>query len=144
MERIIRIGDKDIKFRSDGGIGRLYRMAFRSDIFKDFSTISEQLGSPPKKPGENASETENKVYQEALQKYNDDAFLKMDMTIIENLAWVMAKKADSNIPDIDEWLSGFDSIMDLYLSFEQIVSFFNESMETLVKPKNAMAAAGRS
>ena len=37
LEKIVRVGGADVKFRSSATILRLYRIKFKGDIFKDLS-----------------------------------------------------------------------------------------------------------
>ena len=39
LEKTVKIGDKDVKFRSSATIPRLYRIKFKRDIFKDLSRL---------------------------------------------------------------------------------------------------------
>ena len=37
LEKTVKIGDTDVKFRSSASVPRLYRIKFGRDIFKDLS-----------------------------------------------------------------------------------------------------------
>ena len=84
MERTVKIGDKEVKFKATGATMRLYRQKFQRDILKDMD--------------------------ELYKAQNGDDSLSSDALImIENIAYIMAKQGDPGIPDEpDEWLDQFD------------------------------------
>lgn len=102
MEKIIRIDEKDVKFKATAATIRKYRETFGRDLLMDFQTLQEQTGS-----GETLT-------VEAL-------------TIFENLAFTMAKQADPSIPDTaDEWLDTFN-MFSIYIVLPQIVELWQLS-----------------
>jgi len=88
MEKVINIGDKEVKFRATAGVLSRYRTYFNRDFLKDLMELTkklEKLKSP----------------EEQMESINLEVF--------EKIAWTMAKTADSTIPPIDEWLDNFDT-----------------------------------
>ena len=55
IEKTVKIGDTDVKFRSSASVPRLYRIKFGRDIFKDLSRLEK---SYKEKGGEEASAME--------------------------------------------------------------------------------------
>lgn len=41
LQKIVKVGDKEVAFRSSATIPRLYRMKFKRDIFKDLSKLEQ-------------------------------------------------------------------------------------------------------
>ncbi|WP_246829195.1 hypothetical protein [Peptoniphilus sp. HMSC075B08] len=41
LEKTVRVGELDVKFRSSATIPRLYRIKFKRDIFKDLSKLEK-------------------------------------------------------------------------------------------------------
>lgn len=110
MYKVITIENKPIPMKSDGGTARLYRQYFKKDFLTDISNAKKSV-----KDG----------------KINDG----FSAEFIENLAWVMAKRADESMPDIDEWLQGFEDPFSLINKAKEIFSLLKTSETSIVKPK---------
>lgn len=84
MEKTITVSGKAVRFKATGATMRIYRQRFQRDILEDMTNLSD--------------------------KYNKgDTLTSRDLESFENIAYVMAKQGDPNIPDEpDEWLDGFD------------------------------------
>lgn len=122
MEKIIKIGDKEVTMRATAGTPRRYRAIFHRDLMSDMVRLSDKL----KKNGETGSEFDN-----------------LDLTIFENVAYIMAKQADSSLPDIDAWFDTFD-IFDIYQVLPEILSLWGLETETQVQSKkNLIKAVGK-
>lgn len=88
LQKIVKIGDKEVAFRSSAAIPRLYRMKFKRDIFKDLSKLEQSYQGKTSEGG---------------------SFEIEDLEIFENVAYIMAFHADHSIPDnIDDWLDQFE------------------------------------
>ena len=88
IQKTIKVGDKDVTFKSSASIPMLYRVKFRRDLFKDMAELEKAMKS--NRNGEKEYEIE-------------------DLEIFENVAYVMACHADPTIPKtVDEWLDGFE------------------------------------
>lgn len=83
MEKTIRIDGKEVRLRATAALPIRYRAQFGRDLFSDLFKL------------------------EPVAKNND--FGKLDTTIFYDLLWLMARNADSSIPDLEEWLDQFDS-----------------------------------
>ena len=89
IEKTVKIGEQEVRFRSSASVPRLYRIKFKRDIFKDLSKLEQSFKD---KGGENGSRMEIE-----------------DLEIFENVAYIMAFHADPSIPGtIDEWLEQFE------------------------------------
>ena len=115
MEKTIKIGDKEVRLKTSGGLPRRYREMFDRDVFLDFGQITKGL-----KRGDGLSA---------------DNLPPETMEIIENLAFCMAKFADPSIPDdIYEWLDEFPSTA-VYLAAGEVIKLWNDEQKVHSKPK---------
>ncbi len=108
MEKVITIGDKEIKMKATAGTPRLYRMMFRRDLMSDMARLSK-----------------------SMQKQEFDV---PDLETFENVAYLMAKQADAQSPGIDEWFDEFE-IFDIYQVLPQILSLWSMETETQIESK---------
>ena len=114
LKKVLKIGDKEVAFRSSATIPRLYRAKFKRDIFKDLS----KLESSYKDNSEEGS-----------------YFAIEDLEIFENVAYIMAYHADNNIPgNIDDWLDQFE-MFSIYEVLPEILSLWGTNLMTDVESK---------
>ncbi len=99
----------EIPFKASAAITRMYRDQFRRDIFQDFATLQKSVE-------ENTEEASG---------------LDIDsLEVFENLAYIMAKHADSSVPDSpDEWLEQFQ-IFSVYRILPQLLTLWGLNTET--------------
>lgn len=114
-EKTINIGGQEVRFRSSAAIPRLYRLKFGRDIFGDLTALEQDF------------------------RKNEGAEVSMldvgTLEVFENVAYIMAKHADPEIPDtIDEWLEGFE-MFSIYQILPEILALWGENMQTDVAPK---------
>lgn len=85
----VEIDGKQVPFKASAAIPRIYRLKFQRDIYKDLSALEKSIN----------------------QANPDDSNLDLfSLEIFENIAFVMAKHADPNIPDTpEEWLDEFNT-----------------------------------
>ena len=116
MEKTVLIDGKEVKFRATAAIPRLYRIQFRRDIMQDMARLQKDI-------------------QKA--KSSKKGSLPLDtLTIFENIAFLMAKHANPNMPEkkVGEWLDGFQTFS-IYAVFPQIFELWKENLLTLVQSK---------
>ena len=125
MEKIIIVGDKEVKMRASAIIPRLYRFKFGRDIIKDLARLKKAFNKA------------NSLPEDATEEEKEEAQLsELDLTIFENVAYIMAKHADPSQPDTpDEWLEQFD-MFSIYRVLPQILTLWNSSTATTSEPKN--------
>lgn len=93
MEKIVMIGDKEVKFRSSAALPHMYRRKFRRDIFVDMDALRKSMRKG--KSGEDQIDIDS-------------------LEMFENLAWCFAKHADPEVPDdVEAWLEQFETF-DIY------------------------------
>ena len=79
--KTIEIDGKPVKFRASAAIPRIYRIKFQRDIYKDLRSLEKSV------------------------KANDEDNSGLDLLsleMFENIAYVMAKHADPEVPDTPE------------------------------------------
>lgn len=107
IEKIIKIGDKEVKMRASAASPRIYRNVFGgSDMFAEVEKF--------------------KIARETGGNYSFE--------VVENMAYLFAYQADENIPDIETWLDGF-GITELYEAMPQILELWEQNTETKSKEK---------
>lgn len=124
MEKVINIGGKDVKMRASALIPRMYRFKFGRDILRDMTSLKK------------AFKKRNELPKNATDEQKEEAALsEMDLTIFENVAYIMAKHADQSIPENpDEWLDGFE-MFSIYEVFPEILEMWELNNATTSKPK---------
>lgn len=77
----VEIDGKRVPFKASAAIPRIYHLKFQRDIYKDLSVLEKSIN----------------------QANPDDSNLDLfSLEMFENIAFVMAKHADPNIPDTPE------------------------------------------
>lgn len=124
MERTISIGGAELRMRASALIPRMYRFKFGRDLIKDMAALEKKY--------KEAMNLQEGATDEEKQKAQLSV---LDLTIFENVAWVMAKAADKDIPDSpDEWLDGIDGVFSIYEILPQILQLWIEGLETTSTP----------
>lgn len=106
MDKVIKIGDKDVTLRATASTVRRYRARFGRDLLADMQRFTG---------GESTGEI---------------------LEAIANLTYVMAKQANNAVPDdIDEWLDSFEVFPTADIAAD-VVNLWSASCVTTVKAKN--------
>lgn len=114
----IEIDGKEVAFKASAAIPRIYRLKFQRDIYKDLSSLEKTIG------GGDASNS------------NLDSF---SLEMFENIAFIMSKHADANVPDTpEEWLDGFNTFS-IYQVLPQIIELWGLNVKTEVEAKKNFA-----
>lgn len=120
ISKTVNLGGKSVDMRASALIPRLYRYHFGRDLVQDINTLRKSY---------------DKI-QSAQADGEDANFSVLDLTIFENLAWLMCKHADADIPDTpDEWLDGIDGIFDIYAVLPDILELWQANEAQTSKPK---------
>lgn len=103
MEKTIKIDGRQVAFKSSGALPKRYKMQFGRDYFADMLAM--------KNMSEDIAEGQNE-----LQGVDFDMFY--------DLAWTLAKTADSSIPDPIAWLDEFDEfpIADILPQIQDLIT----------------------
>ncbi len=114
----IVIDDKEVAFKASAAIPRIYRLKFQRDIYKDLSVLEKAVGSNDEKES------------------NLDLF---SLEMFENIAYIMAKHADANIPDSpEEWLDQF-STFSIYQILPELIKLWGLNVQTDAQSKKNFA-----
>ena len=118
MKQNIEIDGKQVPFRASAAIPRIYRMKFHRDIYKDLRSLEKSIGD-----GDEESS-------------NLDLF---SLEMFENIAYVMAKHADPDIPDSpEEWLYEFNTFS-IYQVLPKLIQLWGLNVQTDVQSKKNFA-----
>ncbi|MGN9136293.1 hypothetical protein ACTNDG_12900 [Clostridium sp. HCP1S3_B4] len=114
----IEIDGKQIPFKASAAIPRIYRLKFQRDIYKDLSTLDKSLNK---------------------QNPEESTLDMFSLEMFENIAYIMAKHADSNIPDSpEEWLDEFNTFS-IYQILPKIIELWGLNVKTDVEAKKNFA-----
>lgn len=110
----VEIDGKRVPFKASAAIPRIYRLKFQRDIYKDLSVLEKSIN----------------------QANPDDSNLDLfSLEMFENIAFVMAKHADPNIPDTpEEWLDQFNTFS-IYQVLPQLMELWGLNVKTAVEAK---------
>ena len=110
----IEIDGKQIPFKASAAIPRIYRLKFQRDIYKDLSALDKSLNK---------------------QNPEESTLDMFSLEMFENIAYIMAKHADPNIPDSpEEWLDEFNTFS-IYQVLQQIIELWGLNVKTEVEAK---------
>lgn len=119
MIREIMIDGRPVKFKASAGVPRMYRIRFGRDIIVDLNRLMRRMQQMQSKDDED----------------NEDNFDALDLTIFENVAYIMARHADPSIPDTpEEWLDQFETFS-IYMVLPEILGLWEENLVTIVETK---------
>ena len=114
----IEIDRKEVAFKASTAIPRIYRLRFQRDIYNDLHSLEKAIGD---------SKEDNS---------NLDMF---SLEMFENIAYIMAKHADSSIPDTpEEWLDNFNTFS-IYQVLPQLIELWGLNVKTDVEAKKNFA-----
>lgn len=114
MTKMIEIDGKQVPFRASAAIPRIYRIKFHRDIYKDLAALEKAIGK--------GNERESNLDMFSLEMF-------------ENIAYIMAKHADANIPDTpEEWLDDFNTFS-IYQVLPKIIELWGLNIKTDVESK---------
>ena len=132
MEKTNTIDGKAVRFRATASVPRLYRLRFGRDIIQDMSQLARAYQSA----------TKPEMTEEEAQEAR---FGVTDLTIFENVAYIMAKHgAPEETPgDIGEWLDGFETFS-IYEILPEILELWGLNEQTMAESKKKFVqAAGK-
>lgn len=114
IRKIVKIDEVEVPFKASAAIPRLYRLKFGRDIYRDFASLQKNV------------------------RKNDEENSGLDiesLEVFENIAYIMAKHADSSVPnDPDEWLEQFNTFS-IYEILPQLIELWGLNTATQVESK---------
>lgn len=112
--RKIEIDGQEVAFKASAAIPRIYRLKFQRDIYKDIAALEKSIDE---------SDPENSTL---------DTF---SLEMFENIAFVMAKHADADIPDtVEDWLDNFNTFS-IYQVLPQLIELWGLNIKTDAEAK---------
>lgn len=124
MDKVLTISGKEVGLRATALTPRLYRHKIGRDIIQDISQLQKAF-SKAAQISKDATDEEREAAQLTV----------MDLEIFENVAFIMARQYDQNIPDtVEAWLDEFDTFS-IYEIFPVILELWNLNNKTTAKPK---------
>lgn len=114
MKKTIEIDGKSVMLKSSAAIPRIYRSKFGRDIFKDMMQLQKSL---------------------KRKKHNKGELTIESLEMFENIAYVMAKHADPNVPDnVLEWMDQFKTFS-IYQVLPEIMELWELNNVQMEKSK---------
>ena len=118
MTKMIEIDGKQVPFKASAAIPRIYRIKFQRDVYKDLAALEKAVGKSKE------------------EESNLDLF---SLEMFENIAYIMAKHADTTIPDTpEEWLDNFNTFS-IYQVLPKIIELWGLNVQTDVQSKKNFA-----
>ena len=124
MEKTITIDGKPITFKCTGGCLYRYQQQFNKSFLADAANLMDFENSKKKKK---VKQPDGKI---TFQDEYD--FTKLNLELVYNLAWTMAKTADPSIPDPQAWLDSFETFPITEI-IEPIMDMLQKSIEMSTK-----------
>lgn len=127
MEKTITIGGTEMRMRASALIPRLYRYKFGRDLISDMRQLQKSYNKAMQaqaKPDATADEIQ------------DAQLSSLDLTIFENVAWLMCRHADTAaVPDDpDAWLDSIDGVFSVYEVLPVILELWQLNNATTSTP----------
>lgn len=105
---------------------RLYRYHFNRDLISDMVTLRAAYSKKLAAMEAGASEEEKAAAQ----------FSALDLTVFENVAWVMMKAAGEEVKETpDEWLENVAGVFSIYEIMPTVLKLWDIGNATTAKPK---------
>lgn len=122
MDKVVKIDGKNVKFRATARTPRLYRALIGRDMIRDMNRLSKAY-----KKATADYETEEEKLEAQLEA--------TDLEIFENVAYIMARHANSDIIETaDEWLDSFN-MFSIYEVLPEILTLWALNNVTTSTPK---------
>lgn len=94
MELTIKIADESVTFKSTAATIIRYETAFAKSLFKELSKL-QKSNKPDIKKGQDIDP-------------NNFDFDNLDFNFFYRLGWIMAKSANKDTPNMEDWLDSFE------------------------------------
>lgn len=125
MERTVEIDGKPVRLRASALIPRMYRFKFGRDLVADMNQLRKSWKRVQELPADATDEQRQDAQLDAA-----------DLTIFENVAYLMVKNAGEDVPDTpDEWLDSMDGVFSVYEVLPVILELWGANLETTSRPK---------
>lgn len=125
MEKNVVVDGKQVRMRASALIPRLYRIKFGRDMIADMRQLQKSYNRATNLP------------DEATEEERQDAQLSaMDLTIFENVAYMMVRHAgDTDADSPEAWLDSLDGVFSIYEVLPTILDLWRLTNHTTSIPK---------
>ena len=125
VERTVEIDGKAVRLRASALIPRMYRFKFGRDLVADMNRMRKSWNRVQELPADATDEQRQDAQLDAA-----------DLTIFENVAYLMVKNAGEDVPDTpDEWLDSMDGVFSVYEVLPVILELWGANLATTSQPK---------
>lgn len=108
MEKILNYEDRQVRFKSTAALPLRYKAQFGRDLFADSAVVQNSW---------HGDEEGNGYFDETL-----------DMSLIYNVVWAMAKTADMSIKPPIEWFDEFENGLPIFTWFAELSELLTQSL----------------
>lgn len=124
IKKTIKVCGKTVSLGASALLPKIYRINFQRDMVSDMNRLRRSITAAQSLPSDATQEERQAAALDVL-----------DLTIFEQMAWVMAYHADNTIPhDPDEWLESFDGVFSIYEIFPTILELWGLNNQTTSAP----------
>ena len=118
MERTVKLGEQEYTLKASALIPRLYRFKFGRDLIADMAALSKSY--------KRVADSED----------NSEVFSALDLTVFENIAWLMCKHGGSTeAENPDEWLDSIDGVFSIYDVLPVILELWGANLHQTSVPR---------
>lgn len=119
------INGKPVSMKASALVPRLYRARFGRDMIADMNQLTKAYRKAERLP------------KNATKEERQDAQLSaLDLTIFENVSYIMIKHAGEKVADTpEEWLDSIDGIFSIYEVMPTILKLWEGNKKTTSVPK---------
>lgn len=123
MDKVVKIGDKELGLRATALTPRLYRHKIGRDMIVDLNNLTKSYQKAVKAKGTESEE--------------DTQLSVTDLEIFENVAYIMARQYDTSLPaSVEEWLDSQDQVFTVYELLPEIIELWQlNNMTTAIPAK---------
>lgn len=133
MEKVINIEGRDVKFCATAALALRYKSQFGRDLYRDMAKVQKCWNGPAVILSEEEIKTGvlTPEHEQALASVTISD--ELDLDLIYNIIWVMAKGADRTIPPPVEWYDTFENGFPLFGVFGELSDMLMRSMNGTLK-----------
>lgn len=125
MEKTLTIDGREVRFKATAGLSYRYFNQFGTEYISDLAKLQEFYETAKIKE----IEIDDDGISRKIQTYSGD-YNKFSDRFMYNVVWVLAKTADSSVPDPLTWYDSFDffDIAEVYGQLQDIISGNNKTV----------------
>ena len=121
MEKTVYIDNKPVRLKSTAALPKRYKAQFRRDYFADLFKIAKAFDGKKKEEMD-------------LSDLTFENLERLDMDVLYDIVWTLAKTADKSIPEPLEWYDQFGEF-DLMQILPQVQTMITSSISQSKKKK---------